>query len=152
MAVVTSGKVLKTRRQRELLTASDTHIVFHEKYLEDFYLQSVPVVAYNKANHHTTTRVIYQKEFQSWKVQQSCILAQKFIKTATIVNKEYVSQDVSGKLEVCVDSMKQLLTHFAMDWTEGTVGDQPIGPIFHVPHSSSKSDFLSGFCKQNENN
>ena len=45
-----------------------------------------------------------------------------------------MSQDVSGKL----------LTHFAMDWTEGTVGDQPIGPIFHVPHSSSKSDFLSG--------
>ena len=31
-----------------------------------------------------------------------------------------------------------------MDWTEGTVGDQPIGPTFHVPHSSSKSDFLSG--------
>ena len=88
--------------------------------------------------------MISQEDFQSWRVQQSCILAQSFIKTASIVNKDYASQDVLGKLEVCVDSMKQLLTHFAMDWTEGTVGDQPIGPIFHVPHSSSKSDFLSG--------
>ena len=48
------------------------------------------------------------------------------------------------KMEVYVDSMKQSLTHFAMDWTEGTVGDQPTGPLFHVPHSSSKSDILSG--------
>ena len=30
-----------------------------------------------------------------------------------------------------------------MDWTEGTMGDQPVGPKFHVPVSSSKSCLLS---------
>ena len=154
MAVATPGEVPKTRRQRELVTAGGTHIVFYEKDLEDFYLQSIPVVvvANNKVNHYTATKVISQEEFQSWKVQQSCILAQSFIKTASIVNKEYVSQDVSEKLEVCVDSMKHLLTLFAMDWTESTVGDQSIWPIFHVPHSSSKSDFCLVLLQLKNNN
>ena len=66
IAVATPGEVPKTRRQRELVTAGGTHIVFYEKDLEDFYLQSVPVVvAYNKVNYYTATRVISQEDFQS---------------------------------------------------------------------------------------
>ena len=64
-------------------------------------------------------------------------------KTASIVNKDYVSQYVSDKLDLCINSTKELLRVFAMDWTEGTMGDQPVGPIFHVPVSSSKSCLLS---------
>ena len=40
-------------------------------------------------------------------------------------------------------SLKQLLNLLAMEWTEGAVGDQPLGPIFHVPHPSGQPHFLS---------
>ena len=53
------------------------------------------------------------------------------------------AQEISGKLKVCVDSLKQLLNLFAMEWTEGAVGDQPLGPIFHVLHPSGQPHFLS---------
>ena len=119
-------------------------MVFYQDDLEDVYLQSIPiVVAYNKVNHYTATKVISQKQFQSWKVEQYCLLGQSFIKSASIVNKHFVFEEISGKLEVCVDSLKHLINLFAMEWTEGAVGDQPLGPIFHVPHPSGQPHFLS---------
>ena len=117
-------------------------MVFYLDDLEDVYLQSVPiVVAYNKVNHYTATKVILQEQFQSWKVEQCCLLGQSFIKSASIVNKHFVSEEISGNLEVCVDSLKQLLNLF--EWTEGAVGNQLLGPIFHGPHPSGQPHFLS---------
>ena len=87
-------------------------------------------MAYNKVNHYTATKFISQEQFQSRKVEQCCLLGQSFIKSASIFNKHFVSEEISGKLELCVDSLKQLLNLFAMEWTEGAVGDQPLGPIF----------------------
>ena len=119
-------------------------MVFYEDDLEHVYLQSIPiVVACNKVNHYTATIVISQEQFQSWKLEQCCLLGKSFIKSASIVNKHVVSDEISGKLAVCVNSLKQLLNLFAMQWTEGAVGDQPLGPIFHVPHPSGQPHFLS---------
>ena len=119
-------------------------MVFYQDNLEDVYLQSIPiVVAYNKVNHYTATKVISQEKIQSWKVEQCCLLGQSFIKSASIVNKHFVSEGISGKLEVSVDLLKQLLNLFAMEWIGGAVGDQPLGPIFHVPHPSGQPHFLS---------
>ena len=78
-------------------------MVFYQDNLEDVYLQSIPiVVAYNKVNHYTAIKIISQEQFQSWKVEQCCLLGQSFIKSASIVNKHFVSEEISGKLEVCV--------------------------------------------------
>ena len=56
--------------QRMLVVSSGTRMVFYEQDLEDVYLQSIPIVlAYNKVNHYTATKLISQKEFQSWKIQ-----------------------------------------------------------------------------------
>ena len=119
-------------------------MVFYQDDLEDVYLQSIAiVVAYNKLNHYTATKVISQEQFQSWKVEQSCLLGQSFIKSAYIVNKHFVSDEISGKLAVYVYSLKQLLNLFAMAWTEGAVRDQPLGPIFHVPHPSGQPTMTS---------
>ena len=47
-------------------------------------------------------------------------------------------------MEGCVDSIKQLLSLFAMQWTEGASGeDQPLGPILHVPNPPGQPHFLS---------
>ena len=52
-----------------LVASSGTHMVFYEQDLEDVYLQSIPIVlAYNKVNHYTATKLISQQEFQSWKI------------------------------------------------------------------------------------
>ena len=119
-------------------------MVFYEQDLEDIYLQSIPIVlAYNKVNHYTATKLISQQEFQSWKIQQCCMLGQNFIKSASIVNKQFVSEVVSTKLEVCVSSIKELLSLFAMEWTECTSGDNPMGPILHVPSPPCEPQFLS---------
>ena len=117
-------------------------MVFYEQDLEDIYLQSIPIVlAYNKVNHYTAT--ISQQEFQSWKIQQCCMLGQNFIKSASIVNKQFVSEVVSTKLEGCVSSIKELLSLFAMQWTECTSGDDPMGPILHLPSPPCEPQFLS---------
>ena len=109
------GEVPRTRKQRMLVTSSGTHMVFYEQDLEDIYLQSIPIVlAYNKINHYTATKLISKQEFQSWKIQQCCMLGQNFIKSASIVNKQFVSEVVSTKLEGCVSSIKELLSLFAM--------------------------------------
>ena len=119
-------------------------MVFYEHDLEDVYLQSVPIVlAYNKVNHYTATKLISQQEFQSWKIQQCCMLGQSFIKLASIVNKQFVSEEVSTKLEGCVGSIKELLSLFAMQWTEGASGNKPLGPILHVPSPPCQPKFLS---------
>ena len=119
-------------------------MVFYQDGLECVYLQSIPIlVAYNKVNHYTAAKVISQEQNQSWKLEQCCLLGKSFIKSASIVNKHVVSDERSGKFAVCVDSLKHLLNLFAMEWTEGTVGDQPLGPIFHVPHLSCQPHFLS---------
>ena len=119
-------------------------MVFYQDDLEDVYLQSIPiVVAYNRVNHYTARKVISQEQFQSWKIEQCCLLGQSFIKSASIVNKYFVSDEISGKLAVCLDSLKHLLNLFVMEWTEGAVWDQPLGPIFHVPHPSGQLHFLS---------
>ena len=119
-------------------------MVFYEQDLEDIYLQSIPIVlAYNKVNQYTATKLISQQEFQSWKIQQCCILGQNFIKSASIVNKQFVSEVVSTKLEGCVSSIKELLSLFAMQWTECTSGDDPMGPILHVPSPPCEPQFLS---------
>ena len=119
-------------------------MVFYEQDLEDIYLQSIPIVlAYNKVNHYTATKLISQQEFQSWKIQQCCMLGQNFIKSASIVNKQFLSEVVSTKLEGCVSSIKELLSLFAMQWTECTSGDDPMGPILHVPSPPCESQFLS---------
>ena len=119
-------------------------MVFYQDDSEDVYFQSIPIiVAYNKVNHYTATKVISQVQFQSWKVERCCLLGQCFIKSASIVNKHFVSEEISGKLEVCVDSLKQLLNLFAMEETEGAVGDQPLDSIFHVPYPSGQLHFLS---------
>ena len=71
------------------------------KTWEDVYLQSIPIVlAYNKVNHYTATKLISQQEFQSWKIQQCCMLGQNFIKLASFVNKQFVSEEVGcqGKM------------------------------------------------------
>ena len=69
LAVVTPGEVPKTRRQKELVTSSGTHMVFYEDDIEHVYLQSIPIVlAYNKVNHYTATKIISQEQFQNWKV------------------------------------------------------------------------------------
>ena len=66
-------------------------MVFYQDDLEDVYLQSIPiVVAYNKVNHYTATKVISQEQFQSWKFEQCCLLGQSFIKSASIVNKQFL--------------------------------------------------------------
>ena len=119
-------------------------MVFYQDDLEDVYLQLIPiVVAYNKVNHYSATKVISQEQFQSWKVEQCCLLGKSFIKSASIINKHFVSEEISGKLEVCIDSLKHLLNLFAMEWTEGAVGDQPLGPIFYVLHPSGQPHLLS---------
>ena len=119
-------------------------MVFYKDDLENVYLQLIPIiVAYNKVNHYTATKVISQEQFQSWKVEQCCLLGQSFIKFASIVKKHFVSDEISGKLAACVDSLKHLLNLFAMEWTEGAVGGQPLGPIFHVPRPSGQPHFLS---------
>ena len=111
-------------------------MVFYEQDLEDVYLQSIPIVlAYNMVNHYTATKLISQQEFQSWKIQQCCMLGQNFIK--------FVSEVGSTKLEGCVSSIKELLSLFAMQWTECTSGDDPMGPILHVPSPPCKPQFLS---------
>ena len=127
-----------------LVTSSGTHMVFYEQDLEDIYLQSIPIVpAYHKVNHYTATKLISQQEFQSWKIQQCCMLGQIFIKSASIVNKQFVSEVVSTKLEGCVSSIKELLSLFAMQWTECTSGGDPMGPILHVPSPPCEPQFLS---------
>ena len=142
--MVCPGEVPRTRKQRMLVTSSGTHVVFYEQDLEDIYLQSIPIVlAYNKVNHYTATKLISQQEFQSWKIQQYCMLGQNFIKSASIVNKQFVSEVVSTKLEGCVSSIKELLSLFAMEWTECTSGDDPMGPILHVPSPPCEPQFLS---------
>ena len=145
LAVVTSGEVPKTRRQKELITSSGTHMVFYEADIEHVYLQSIPIVlAYNKVNHYTATKIISQEQFQNWKVEQCYLLGKSFIKSSSIVNKEFVSQEISSKLEGCVDSIKELLNLFAMQWTEGASGeDQPLGPILHVPNPPGQPHYLS---------
>ena len=119
-------------------------MVFYEQDLEDIYLQSIPIVlAYNKVNHYTATKLISQQEFQSWKIQQCCTLGQNFIKSASIVNKQFVPEVVSTKLEGCVSSIKELLCLFAMQWTECTSGDDPMEPILHDPSPPCEPQFLS---------
>ena len=71
------------------------------------------------------------------------MLGQNFIKSASIVNKQFVSEVVSTKLEGCVSSIKELLSLFAMQWTECTSGDDPMGPILHVPSPPCEPQFLS---------
>ena len=106
--MVCPGEVPRTRKQRMLVASSGTHMVYYEQDLEDVYLQSIPIVlAYNKVNHYTATKLISQQEFQSWKIQQCCMLGQNFIKSASIVNKQFVSEVVSTKLEGCVSSIKE---------------------------------------------
>ena len=70
------------------------------------------------------------------------MLGQSFIKLASIVNKQFVSE-VSTKLEGCVDSIRELLSLFAMQWTEGASGNEPLGPILHVPSPPCQPQFLS---------
>ena len=124
-------------------------MVFYEKDLEDVYLQSIPIVlAYNKVNHYTATKLISQQEFQSWKIQQCCMLGQNFIKSASIVNKQFVSEVVSTKLEGCVSSIKEFLSLFAMQWTECTSRDDPLGPILHVPSPPCEPQFLSSLSER----
>ena len=57
--------------------------------------------------------------------------------------KQFVSEVVSTKLEGCVSSIKELLSLFAMQWTECTSGDDPMGPILHVPSPPCEPQFLS---------
>ena len=115
LAVVTPGEVPKTRRQKELITSSGTHMVFYEDDIEHVYLQLFPIVlAYNKVYHYTATKIISQEQFQNWKVDQCCLFGQSFIKSASIVNKEFVSQEISSNLEGCIDSIKELLSLFAI--------------------------------------
>ena len=120
-------------------------MVLYQDDFEDVYLQSVSIVlAYNKVNHYTAAKLISQEEFQSWKVEQCCLSGQSFIKSASIVNKQFVSEEISSKLEGCVDSIKQLLSLFAMQWTEGASGKaQPLGPILHIPNPPGQPHFLS---------
>ena len=126
-------------------------MVFYEQDLEDIYLQSIPIVlAYNKVNHYTATKLISQQEFQSWKIQQCCMLGQNFIKSASIVNKQFVSEVVFTKLEGCVSSIKELLSLFAVQWTECTSGDDPMGPILHVPSPPCEPQFLSSLCERSK--
>ena len=147
--MVCPGEVPRTRKQRMLVASSGTHMVFYEQDLEDVYLQSIPIVlAYNKVNHYTATKLISQQEFQSWKIQQCCMLGQNFIKSASIVNKQFVSEVVSTKLEGCVSSIKQFLSLFAMQWTECTSGDDPMGPILHVPSPPCEPQFLSSLSER----
>ena len=119
-------------------------MVFYQDDSEHMYLQSIPIVlAYNKVNHYTTIKLISQEQFQSWKVEQCCLLGQSFIKSASIVNKQFVSEEISSKLEGCVDSLKQFLRFLAVQWTEGASGDEPQGPILHVPNPPGQPHFLS---------
>ena len=71
------------------------------------------------------------------------MFGQNFIKSASIVNKQFVSEVVSTKLEGCASSIKKLLSLFAMQWTECTSGDDPMGPILHVPSPPCEPQFLS---------
>ena len=67
-------------------------MVFYQDDLEHVYLQSIPIVlAYNKVNHYSATKLISQEQFQSWKIEQCCLLGQGFIKSASTVNKQFVS-------------------------------------------------------------
>ena len=119
-------------------------MVFYQHDLEHVYLQSIPIVlAYNKVNHYTATKLISQEQFQSWKVEQCCLLGQSLIKSASVVNKQFVSEEISSKLEGCVDSINQLFSLFAMQWTEGASDDEPQGPILHVPNPPGEPHFLS---------
>ena len=81
-------------------------------------------------------------------IQQCCMLGQNFIKSASIVNKQFVSEVVSTKLEGCVSSIKEFLSLFAMQWTECTSGDDPMGPILHVPSPPCEPQFLSSFSER----
>ena len=78
------------------------------------------------------------------------MLGQNFIKSASIVNKQFVSEVVSTKLEGCVSSIKEFLSSFAMQWTECTSGDDPIGPILHVPSPPCEPQFFL-VCLKEEN-
>ena len=131
------------------VASSGTLMVFYEQDLEDVYLQSIPIVlAYNKVNHNTATKLISQQEFPSWKIQQCCMQGQNIIKSASIVNKQFVSEVVSTKLEGCVSSIKEFLSLFAMQWTECTSGDDPMGPILHVPSPPCEPQFLSSLSER----
>ena len=65
------------------------------------------------------------------------MLGQNFIKSASIVNKQFVSEVVSTKL------VKELLSLFAVQLTECTSGDDPMEPILHVPSPPCEPQFLS---------
>ena len=67
-----------------------------------------------------------------------------------VSNKQFVSEVVSTKLEGCVSSIKELLSLFAMQWTECTSGDDPMGPMLHVPSPPGEPQFLS-ICLKEEN-
>ena len=71
------------------------------------------------------------------------MLGQGFIKLSSIVNKQFVSEKVSTTLEGCVGSIMELLSSFAMQWTEGASGNEPLGPILHVPSPPCQPQFLS---------
>ena len=71
------------------------------------------------------------------------MLGQSFIRLASIVNKQFVSEEVSTKLEGFVGSIKELLSLFAMQWTEGASGNEPLGCILHVPSPPCQPQFLS---------
>ena len=76
------------------------------------------------------------------------MLGQNFIKSASIINKQFVSEIVSTKLEGCVSSIKEFLNLFAMQWTECTSGDDPMGPILHVPSPPCEPQFLSSLSER----
>ena len=119
-------------------------MVFFEKDLEHIYLQSIPiVVAYNEVNHYTPTKLVSLKEFQSWKVQQCIQFAQGFVNSAAVVNKDFVSDEVSSRLESSVDSLNNLLSLYAMQGAQFASGE-PVGPILHVPDPPGQEPFLSG--------
>ena len=107
-------------------------MVFYQDDFEHVYL--IPIVlAYNKVNHYPATKLISQEQFQSWNIEQCCMLGQSFITSASIVNKQFVSEEISSKLEGCVDSPKQLLRFLAVQLTEGASGDEPQGAYTSCP-------------------